>query len=197
MLKLLEEMFIQNSIPSAYDDSLTWYEVIGKFHAKINEAVETIIKYVSKLNEIISDRNNTIKGKINEVINSLSKYSEQCVTIFNALGLQVHGIAMKSNTNADVINANNENLRTFCNSVSMNSVSVVSTLYTSTYGALKVDSYDPDTKTLKIKWSKSDIIRAVDHPELTDVLTGYDETTREQTKWAAPAEITNNIEEVD
>lgn len=70
MLEKLEEFFVQKSVPSAYDDSLTWYELIAKFQTKINEAIDYInTSFKDKLNEVIRDRNNVIKVKINTLIN--------------------------------------------------------------------------------------------------------------------------------
>lgn len=59
---------IQNSIPTAYDDSLTFYEVVSKLIYKINSFINIIVSFCSKLNEVIADRNTIIKTRINSII---------------------------------------------------------------------------------------------------------------------------------
>lgn len=65
-MKKFEPLRIQSSLPTVFDDSLTFYEAIGKLVAKVNEVIsyqgETIVK---KVNEIINDRNTKITEKIN------------------------------------------------------------------------------------------------------------------------------------
>lgn len=65
-MKKFEPLRIQNSLPTVFDDSLTFYEAIGKLVAKVNELIsyqtDTVVK---KINEIINDRNDKVAEKIN------------------------------------------------------------------------------------------------------------------------------------
>ena len=61
--------FIQNSIPTAFDDSLSYLELLSKVLQKLNDIIDYINNtIVTKINEIIKDRNEVIKTKINEII---------------------------------------------------------------------------------------------------------------------------------
>lgn len=61
--------WIQNSIPTAFDDSLSYLETLSKVLQKLNDIIDYINNtIVTKINEIIKDRNEIIKTKINEII---------------------------------------------------------------------------------------------------------------------------------
>lgn len=71
---------VQRVLPLVYDDSLSYYEVLGKFKCKLNEIIDfcndlienKIVSYIdSRFNEIFSDviydeENETITLKIEE-----------------------------------------------------------------------------------------------------------------------------------
>lgn len=101
--------WIQNSIPTAYDDSLSIYEVWCKlWYHYLN-----IIKYLNetliiKVNEIIKDRNETIKVKINELIDSLSSYLTTVKAKINKEDELRLNNTNTMNTNINTITINNE-----------------------------------------------------------------------------------------
>lgn len=160
--KLITEFFVQQSIPSAFDDSLTWYELISKIQASVNDIIDCINNVViPKINEIIKDRNETIKQTINALIASVAGYFSK-----------VRDFLLRSvehdNKIIDCINSNNAKiisnfgaLKNECDIVQSYSNDISKTLYNGTYNVVKFDSYDSETKTLKLVQTKTDFIPAL------------------------------------
>lgn len=197
MIEKITEFFVQQSVPSAYDDSLTWYEVIAKFQAKLNEIIEFVSNtLVSKINEIIKDRNTTIKGKINESLNSLKTYLDCLKTCIDGSATNDNSIIYIMNYNTKKLIKNMENLKEEINVVSEYTIANSKTLYNGTYNCVKFNGYDENSKTLKLKQEKTDFIPALVTMEIETDLQTKAEVSNTIGEWEKPEEINTTIDEV-
>lgn len=163
MIEKLKNTFnIQNSIPTAYDDSLTFYEVISKLMKKINECVDLVQgKQYGKINELIDDRNDTIVSAINDINSSTS-------TSFIALD-----VTTKSNNENlssyftgvnDSLVKNNQALSSYASTAKKADSSFSDFL--SEYNHVVMKGYDEDTRTLSLVGHSFD---GVNIPSLSDL----------------------------
>lgn len=188
--------WIQNSIPTAYDDSLSIYEVWCKlWYHYLN-----IIKYLNetliiKVNEIIKDRNETIKVKINELIDSLSSYLTTVKAKINKEDELRLNNTNTMNTNINTITINNEIIKKMFDAITDYSKSVSATLYNGTENTIKFVSYDEDTNTLNIKQTNTELINTLVSPNLAE-LTQLSTTDNTIEEWKQVEHITNDIQEV-
>ena len=160
--KLITEFFVQESIPSAFDDSLTWYELISKIQKSVNDIIDSInTVIVPKINEIIKDRNETIKQSINNLISSVAGYFYMVREFLLRTVDHDNKIIDCINSNNAKIISNFDALKDECDNVQSYSNDISKTLYNGTYNVVKFDSYDSDTKTLKLVQAKTDFVPAL------------------------------------
>lgn len=188
--------WIQNSIPTAYDDSLSIYEVWCKLWYHYLNLIQYLNKTICvKINEIITDRNNVIKSKINELIDSLSNYLG---TIQNKINKEDELRINNTNTmnsNINNITINNEIIKKMFDSIADYSKHISDTLYNGTADVIKFVSYDENTNTLNVKQTNTDFINTLVSPNLTE-LTELSTTENTVNEWQQVEHITNDIEEV-
>ena len=197
MIEKITEFFVQQSVPSAYDDSLTWYEVLAKFQVKLNEIIEYISNtLVSKINEIIRDRNTTIKTKINASLNSLKSYLDSIKTCIDNTATNDNAIIYIMNSNTKKLIKNMENLKEEINAVSEYTIANSKTLYNGTYNCVKFNGYDENSKTLKLKQEKTDFITALVTMEIETDLQTKAEVSNTIDAWEKPEDINTTIDEV-
>lgn len=197
MLEKINKFFIQESIPSAYDDSLTWYEVIGKFHAKLNEFVEYINNtIIPKINEVINDRNSVIKAKINEIITSLTSYLKSLVLSISMVEIKQREGYKVDNDNIEKLNSFQSNVKTQMDSISGYSNVVSKTLYDATNQAVVFSKYEEETKTLFLKQGKTTYAGELPLIDAPSSLEKHEIVRTNLPEYEAPEEITNTIEEV-
>ena len=197
MIEKITEFFVQQSVPSAYDDSLTWYEVLAKFQGKLNEIIEYIFNtLVSKINEIIKDRNDTIKTKINESLESLKSYLDSAKISIDNTATNDNAIIYIMNSNTKKLIKNMENLKEEINAVSEYTIANSKTLYNGTYNCVKFNGYDENSKTLKLKQEKTDFITALVTMEIETDLQTKAEVSNRIDAWEKPEDINTTIDEV-
>lgn len=197
MIEKITEFFVQQSVPSAYDDSLTWYEVLAKFQGKLNEIIEYIFNtLVSKINEIIKDRNDTIKTKINESLESLKSYLDSAKISIDNTATNDNAIIYIMNSNTKKLIKNMENLKEEINAVSEYTIANSKTLYNGTYNCVKFNGYDENSKTLKLKQEKTDFITALVTMEIETDLQTKAEVSNTIDAWEKPEDINTTIDEV-
>lgn len=197
MIEKITEFFVQQSVPSAYDDGLTWYEVIAKFQAKLNEIIEYQSNtLVSKINEIIKDRNGIIKTKINDSLDSLKTYLACVKTCIDGGATNDNAIIYIMNDNTKKLIKNMENLKEEINVVSEYTIANSKTLYNGTYNCVKFNGYDENSKTLKLKQEKTDFIPALVTMEIETDLQTKAEVSNTIGEWEKPENINTTIDEV-
>lgn len=197
MIEKITEFFVQQSVPSAYDDSLTWYEVLAKFQGKLNEIIEYIFNtLVSKINEIIKDRNDTIKTKINESLESLKSYLDSAKISIDNTATNDNAIIYIMNSNTKKLIKNMEHLKEEINAVSEYTIANSKTLYNGTYNCVKFNGYDENSKTLKLKQEKTDFITALVTMEIETDLQTKAEVSNTIDAWEKPEDINTTIDEV-
>lgn len=197
MIEKITEFFVQQSVPSAYDDSITWYEVLAKFQGKLNEIIEYIFNtLVSKINEIIKDRNDTIKTKINESLESLKSYLDSAKISIDNTSTNDNAIIYIMNSNTKKLIKNMENLKEEINAVSEYTIANSKTLYNGTYNCVKFNGYDENSKTLKLKQEKTDFITALVTMEIETDLQTKAEVSNTIDAWEKPEDINTTIDEV-
>lgn len=198
MLEKLKPFFIQQAVPTVYDDSLTWLELVEKFQEKVNEAIDYInTSLKGKLNEVIKDRNETIKTAINNTIDSNSEYTKRTANAVTGNFSQLKMISetdkgniIKLNSNFTKVKEHEKEAQEYANSVS-------STLYNGTYKVVKLSSYDGTTKTLNLKESKTDLVSSIGVKDMEELTTPADFYPAGVEDWTAPEKIITTIEEVD
>lgn len=195
--KIKNKYFIQESIPSAYDDSLTWYEVVAKFQAKLNEIIGYInTTLIGKLNEVINDRNTTIKAKINEIITSLTSYLKSLVLSISMVEIKQREGYKVDNTNIEKVNTFQENVKAQMDAISGYSNVVSKTLYDATNKAVVFSKYEEETKTLYLKQGKTTYageLPTIDEPSNLEI---HEIVKTNLPDYVPPEEITSTIEEV-
>lgn len=189
--------FIQNSLPTAYDDSLTWYEVVSKLYNTILYMIEYLNeKTTPKINEIIDDRNNTIRTKINELINSAKSYLNIVKDKINTEDELRLTNTNTMNTNINTIGVNNAIIKKMFDAISDYSNSVSNTLYNGTLDVIKFLDYDESTNTLNVQQSNTELINTLVSPSLAE-LTQLSTTNNIIDEWSQPDTIESLIKELD
>lgn len=187
---------IQNSIPTAFDDSLSWYEVLSKLWYNIVNIIDYLnTTLIVKVNEIITDRNNVIKSKINELIDSLSNYLSTIQNKINKEDELRLNNTETMNSNINNITINNEIIKKMFDSIADYSKHISDTLYNGTADTIKFVSYDENTNTLNVKQTNTDFINTLVSPNLTE-LTELSTDANNVDEWQQVEHITNDIEEV-
>ena len=187
---------IQNSIPTAFDDSLSWYEVLSKLWFNIVNIIDYLnTTLIVKVNEIITDRNTVIKSKINELIDSLSNYLNTIQNKINKEDELRLNNTETMNSNINNITINNEIIKKMFDSIADYSKSISETLYNGTADTIKFVSYDENTNTLIVKQTNTTLVNTLVSPNLTE-LSELSTDANTVDEWQEVEHITNDIEEV-
>lgn len=189
--------WVQNAIPTAYDDSLSIYEVFSKLWYHYLSLINYLNdKSTPKINELVDDRNNTIRTKINELINSAKSYLNIVKDKINTEDELRLTNTNTMNTNINTIGINNAIIKKMFDAISDYSKSVSNTLYNGTLDVIKFLDYDDSTNTLNVQQSNTELINALVSPSLAE-LTQLSTTNNVIDEWSQPDTIESLIKELD
>lgn len=196
MIEKIKNAFnIQNSIPTAYDDSLTFYEVVSKLMKKINECIDLVQgKQYAKINELIDDRNNTIKATINTNNDSSATEFSSIISSYNKNNRSLQTTSNLNHTALEAIISNEKVVSDYATKVKEFQTSVND--YLSSTNHIVMDRYDETTKTLYLIGDPSTLSHVPtigDYKNVTPVR--YIASTLEE--YTKPESIVSTIEKLE
>jgi hypothetical protein len=196
MIEKLKNTFnIQNSIPTAYDDSLTFYEVLSKLMKKINECIDLVHgKQYPKVNELIDDRNNTIKTAINTNNDATASEFSSIISSYNENNKNLQTTFNLNHTALENVASNEKVVSDYASKVKDFQTSLLEYLESKNHVAM--EEYDETTKTLYLIGDPSTLSKAPTIDNYKDVTpVKYTASTLED--YNKPENIVSTIEKLE